>query len=217
MRILAIDTATELCSAALLIGETLLQRELETARGAADHILAMVDALLAQAGMELRGLDAIAFGRGPGGFTGVRLAASVTQGLAFGAGLPVVPVSDLAAVAQRALDLDPQYSRVLVCNDARMQEVYWGWFERGAAGGAAPVGGEHVGPASSVESRDGDAMGAGRGFRAYPELSSRVTCIYEDLLPRAGEIARLAVDAPQFAPEHAIPVYIRDNVATPPS
>jgi tRNA threonylcarbamoyladenosine biosynthesis protein TsaB len=217
MKILAIDTATELCSAALLIGETLLYRELETSRGAADHILTMVDQILAEGGVALREVDAIAFGRGPGGFTGVRLAASVAQGLSFGAGRPAVPVSDLAAVAQRALDLEPAHQRVLVCNDARMQEVYWACFERSPAGAARPSGEEKVGPPSSVAAPGSGYIGAGRGFRVFPELVSRVTLARDDLLPRAAEIARLALDAPRVDPGAAIPVYVRDDVARPPS
>ena len=220
MKILAIDTATELCSAALWVDGNTISRELETSRGAAEHILPMVDALLAQAGLSLAGLDAIAFGRGPGGFTGVRLAASVTQGLAFGASLPVIPVSDLAAVAQRALDLDAAATRVLVCNDARMQEVYWACFQRQPAPPALAelAGVERVGPAASVAfPGTRDCVGAGRGFRVYPALAEQVSHAYDDLLPRAVEIAKLALDAPRLAPEAAIPVYVRDEVAKPPS
>src|SRR5215471_20739137 len=143
MKILALDTATEGCSAALLVDGDVRVRELELARGHAERILGLVDELLAEGGITLQALDAIAFGRGPGGFTGVRLAASVTQGLAFGAGLPVVPVSDLLAVAQRA-SLVTTARHILVCNDARMHEVYWGYFQRSAAGLMAAFGPERV-------------------------------------------------------------------------
>jgi tRNA threonylcarbamoyladenosine biosynthesis protein TsaB len=230
MKILALDTATEGCSAALLIDGALITREKEFDRGHAEHILPMIDGLLIEAGLRLEEMDVLAFGRGPGGFTGVRLAASVTQGLAFGAGLPVVPVSNLAALAQRALDLAFAPERVLVCSDARMQEVYWACFERAENGLAKLLGQEHVGPAQSVtlppEWADvpaGSVAGIGRGFRAYPVLQEtvgpRVAVARDDLLPRAAEIARLAaldVTAGRLLkPEEAIPVYLRDDVARP--
>lgn len=226
MRLLALDTATECCSAALLIGDRLLAREAELAREHAERILPMVHELLAEAGVGLRALDAIAFGRGPGSFTGVRLAASLTQGLAFGAGLGVVPVSDLRALAQRAFDADAALRRALVCNDARMQEVYWACFERGCDGLAAAQGPEGVAPPARVQLPYGwsDASGLGRGFTAYPVLKSlagvSVRSSWERLLPRAAEVARLA--APELAagrllgPEAAVPVYLRDDVARPP-
>jgi tRNA threonylcarbamoyladenosine biosynthesis protein TsaB len=245
VKILALDTATEACSAALWVDGQMIARELEFERGHAEHILPMIDSLLAESGTALTDLDALAFGRGPGGFTGVRLAASVTQGLAFAADLPVVPVSDLAAVAQRAFDAESSVARMLVCNDARMKEVYWGCFERDAASLAVAVGPERVSPPDAVEmwpawrsppdennkeapqSALGGAIGAaGRGFRAYPELRSKlmtsdagIELISDTFLPRAHEIAKLA--APEVlagrtvAPEQAIPVYLRDDVARP--
>ncbi len=192
----------------------------------------MIDALLIEAGLRLAEVNVIAFGRGPGGFTGVRLAASIAQGLAFGVDLPVVPVSDLAALAQRAFDLAFAPDRVLVCSDARMQEVYWACFERSENGLASLVGKEHVGPPRSVklpddwsDAKPDSVAGIGRGFRAYPDLrldvGPAVKVARDDLLPRASEIARLAlVDVMAgrlLQPEEAIPVYLRDDVARPPA
>ena len=241
MKILALDTATENCSAVLLIDGNVLAREIETARGHADRILPMIDELLAEAGLALPSLDAIAFGRGPGSFTGVRLAATVTQGLAFGANLGVVPISDLQAVAQRALAA----ARVLVCNDARMGEVYWACFERGPDGLASLRGEEHVSKPTDVRlpATWPTAVPAGRGFLVYadalyaavPTLKTTAGAgaalspsrgespavspsgLPTELLPRATEVALLAV--PHVAggrllgPEAAIPIYLRDNVA----
>jgi tRNA threonylcarbamoyladenosine biosynthesis protein TsaB len=232
MQILALDTATENCSAALLLDGKLTSREVEFDRGHGEHILPMIDMLLIEAGLRLADVDVVAFGRGPGGFTGVRLAASIAQGLAFGAGKPVVPVSNLAALAQRAFDLAFGPERVLVCSDARMQEVYWGCFELAENGLGKVLGEEHVGPPGSVvlpaswaDAKPGSVAGIGRGFRAYPALQGlvapRVAVARDDLLPRAAEIARLAaldVSAGRLLkPEEAIPVYLRDNVAQPKS
>ena len=171
MRILAIDTATENCSAALLIDGSGQSREIEMERGHAERILPMVDDLLSDARLTLKDLDAIAFGRGPGSFTGVRLAVTVTQGLAFGAGLGVVPVSDLQAVAQRAFRQDATLTRVLVCNDARMSEVYWACFERGGDGLARLEGDELVSKPSDVKLPPtwSTATAVGRGFIAYAD------------------------------------------------
>jgi tRNA threonylcarbamoyladenosine biosynthesis protein TsaB len=227
MKLLALDTATEACSVALLLDDRLIVREDEFERGHAEHILPMVDAVLAEGGVSLRQLDAVAFGRGPGGFTGVRIAASVAQGLAFGASVPVVPISDLAAVAQRVLDLQPAAMRVLVCGDARMREVYWGCFQR-TGSLAVAVGPEQVSPPAKVSiPPDWPSAGfdaAGRGFRAYPELGRSLAglqTVHEALLPRAAEVARLAaaeVAAGRVLPaEQALPVYLRDDVARPSS
>jgi len=223
LKILALDTATENCSAALWIDGHVLHRELEAERGHAELILSMVDELLHESGAKLPDLQAIAFGRGPGSFTGVRLAASVTQGLAFGAGVPVVPVSDLRAVAQRLASSQ----NVLVCNDARMQEVYWGCFVRGADGLMQPVTEERVSKPAEVGLPSAWAntpvVGAGRGFAAYTMLHDRLTDQLTDiepgLLPRAQEIATIAVTEVQAGrvkpAAEAVPVYIRDDVARP--
>jgi tRNA threonylcarbamoyladenosine biosynthesis protein TsaB len=231
VRILALDTATENCSAALLTDGRLVTRERLLPRGHAAHLLPMIDEVLGEAGVALGALTAIAFGRGPGAFTGVRLAASVTQGLAYAAGLPVVGVSDLRAVAQRLLDLTATASRVLVVNDARMHEVYWGCFERTADHLAAPVGEEHVGAPGSVlwpegwvqHSGEVRIWAVGSGLAAYPELKLDLGSMLEgardDVLPCAAEIARLAVAevlSGRLQPaEKAFPVYLREDVAHP--
>jgi tRNA threonylcarbamoyladenosine biosynthesis protein TsaB len=221
MRILAFDTATEGCSVALAVGDRSIERFVEMERGHAEQLLPMIDAVLKEADVGLSALDAIAFGRGPGGFTGVRLAASVAQGLAFGAGIGVVPVSDLAAVAQQVCQRDPAVRRVLVANDARMREVYWAFF--GFAEILSPAGPERVSASTDVTlpSGEGAWAAAGRGLRAWPELAERCRAagatLYPDLLPRASEILALArplVAAGQILdPVQALPVYVRDNVA----
>jgi tRNA threonylcarbamoyladenosine biosynthesis protein TsaB len=219
LKILALDTATENCSAALWIRGSVLRREAEAERGHAELILTMIDELLKESATGLSDLTAIAFGRGPGSFTGVRLAASVTQGLAFGAGIPVVPVSDLRAVAQRIAT-----KHVLVCNDARMQEVYWACFERSPDGLMQPVTHERVSKPADVQLPPGwKGAGAGRGFAAYPmlqeQLADQLSNVEPTLLPRAYEVVLLAAEevrAGRTVPaEKAVPTYIRDDVAKP--
>jgi tRNA threonylcarbamoyladenosine biosynthesis protein TsaB len=223
MKILALDTATEACSVALAVGDSVIDRYAELGRGHAEQILPMVRELLSEAGVALAALDAIAFGRGPGGFTGVRLAASVAQGLAFGSGVGVVPVSDLAAVAQRVSRLQPDARQVLAVNDARMREVYWAHFTVDAGGRLSVAGAERVGAAERVllpESAEGSWAAGGRGLAISPGLVQRCeqagARIFADLLPRAREVldlARPAVASGQLLPaESALPVYVRDQV-----
>jgi tRNA threonylcarbamoyladenosine biosynthesis protein TsaB len=225
--VLAIDTSTELCSAAVLTrdGELVL-REVLTERSHADLILPMIDESLAEAGLRLRDLDGLAFGRGPGGFTGLRIAAGVIQGLAYGAGLEVAPVSSLAAVA--FLVTSPGATGevtdgVLVCNDARMNELYWACYRVDATAPcrAVPLTPERVGPADRVEPLAGVRHFAGNGIARYPELRARLEAaglrFHDGVFPRADAIARLGaamlargegVDA-----AHAVPTYVRDDVA----
>ena len=225
MKILALDTATEACSVALGLGDHIIERYVELERGHAERLLPMVDEVLAEGGIALAALDAIAFGRGPGGFTGVRLAASVAQGLAFGADLKVAPVSDLAAVARRVVELQPEVRHILVVNDARMREVYWGCYA--ADPHLRPAGVERVSAGMQVElpaASDSPWAAAGRGLLASPELAERCRAaggsLHPDLLPRAREIlllGRQAAAAGELLPaEHALPVYVRDRVVAAP-
>jgi tRNA threonylcarbamoyladenosine biosynthesis protein TsaB len=164
VKLLAIDAATEACSAALLVDGALLARYEVIGRGHAERLLPMVDELLAEAGLSLNALDALAFGRGPGAFTGVRIAVGLAQGLAFGAGLPVVPVSNLAALGRLALDeasaAGVLVDRALACLDARMNEVYWAEVVARADGGVDVLQ-ERLGSAASVALQLGAAEAVG--------------------------------------------------------
>ena len=226
MNLLALDTSTEACSAALLIGGKVIERSEIAPRRHAELILPMIESLLGEAGISRRQIDAIAVGRGPGAFTGVRLAISVAQGLALGLDVPVLPVSSLAALAQDApADGD---APILAVIDARMGEVYAGTFLRGIDGIVAPIGSESVGAASRLLLPHVAASGeqhwsiVGSGWNAYRDaLSAHLPAApaFADgaRFPQARAIARLA--APQLAAgrgvaaEFALPVYLRDKVA----
>jgi tRNA threonylcarbamoyladenosine biosynthesis protein TsaB len=223
MKILAIDTATEACSAALYLGGTVTERFEIAPQRHAELILAMMDGLLAEAGIALKELDALAFGRGPGGFTGVRIATGVVQGAAFGAHLPVVPVSNLAALAQRAVR-EQGAVRVLSALDARMDEVYWGGYVRGPEGLVERVLDEEVAAPERVAVPDGGGWwGAGAGWAAYGErlrarLQGRVDRVLEGLYCSAHDVALLGARGlarDEAVPaDRALPVYLRDRVAT---
>jgi tRNA threonylcarbamoyladenosine biosynthesis protein TsaB len=226
MKLLALDTATDWCSAALWMDGALQWREALRPRGQGQLILPMIEELLAQAGIGLRQLDAIAFGRGPGAFTGVRLALSVAQGLAFSADLPLMPISDLRALAAQALQRAAAPDRVLICQDARMSEVYWGCFQRSGRLADA-VGVESVAAPGGVTLPAGwnaaSVWGAGSGFTAYRPalraLAGQLGDIAEGISPRAQEIAQLAAAdglSTAVPPEQALPVYLRDEVAKVP-
>lgn len=218
MRLLAIDTATERCSVALRVDGQTIERSIELPRGHADLVLPMVEDVLKEGGLQLRELNGIAYGRGPGAFTGVRIAVGVVQGLAFGAELPTVGVSNLAAVAQQVAQ---EGDRVLVCMDARMEQVYWSAFAREPGSKlVTSLAPERVDAPAAV--MDGNyTVLAGTGFKAYPHLTSRLTRpdrkIAETALPRAADIALLA--EAEFCAGHARPaaeaepVYVRDQVA----
>jgi tRNA threonylcarbamoyladenosine biosynthesis protein TsaB len=225
MRLLAIDTSGEACSAALLVDSYPAQRLSLEPRRHGELILAMAEALLQEAGLGLAQLDALAFGRGPGSFTGVRIAAAVVQGLAFGADLPVVPVSTLAALAQghnRAQGVQ----RSLPALDARMGEVYWGCYECDARGLMRVLGQEEVNAPERVAIPQGSGWcGIGSGWRAYGELlrerlGGRLREATTEAVCESRDIALLAASdfaAGRAVPaESALPVYLRDRVTAVP-
>jgi tRNA threonylcarbamoyladenosine biosynthesis protein TsaB len=219
MKLLAIDSATEACSAALFMDGEIHERFEVIGRGHAGRLLPMVDELLTEARLTTSDLDAIAFGRGPGGFTGLRIAAGIAQGLAAGSRRRVLPVSNLAAVAAAATRR-AGVDRVLVCMDARMGQVYWAAFDCCGPLPVAITEERLSGPTDVSPPGDVAWYGAGHGFGGYPELEVRLgprLCgVDPSILPRAAEIARIAaVDLAEdrgLDAGRALPVYLRDDV-----
>jgi len=220
MKLLAIDAATEACSVALLVADTVYERHVISPRGHAQRLLTMVDEVTTDAGINLQSLDAIAFDRGPGSFTGVRIGTSVTQGLAFGADLPVIPVSSLGTIAQGVWRESAQ-EQVLSVIDARMGEVYWGYY-KSKEGVMALQGTEHVSKAEAITPASGEWYGAGTGWHAYPSIlqsAMQGKCVGLDTerLPQAVDI--LALAKPRFeageyvSADQALPTYLRNEVA----
>lgn len=216
MKLLGLDTSTEWCSVAVWADGAVHQRELGAGSRHAEVIFDLVDQVLAEAGVSLASLDGIAFGHGPGSFTGLRVACAVTQGLALGADLPVRGIGSLEAMAAEC-----GAERVIACLDARMQEVYAAAFAQTSQGWTA-TGDTVVCAPSAVPLPPGECWtGCGSGFAAYPALSERLApalqCVRQDVWPRAAQVATLA--APAFAqgqglpPEAAVPVYVRNKVA----
>ncbi len=225
-KLLSIETSAESCSVALSIGKNTWEKFEHAPRRHAELILPMVHSLLGEAELALGQLDGIAFGRGPGSFTGLRIGIGVVQGLAWGADLPVVPVSSLAAVAQAALERSPSpgFCRVCVAMDARMQEVYTANFAVDLDGFVILSGEEQVCPPGKVRP-EGTAgvCAAGSGFEVYPELeklAGELGLYRRDCWPRAGAIGRLAVrwleNNKPLPAAQAQPVYIRNQVAIKP-
>lgn len=216
--LLGIETSTSRCSVALGDGQSVDELVDERPREHHAIILPMVHELLRSAGTSLRALDAIAFGRGPGSFTGLRIAASITQGLAFGAGLPVIPVSSLEALAA---DADVQagaasgLEHILVATDAHMGGIYWGLYRRQGRGlralrddalahADAFVAAQHCAVAATIF--------AGDAWRVYPQMLPPDTAWLESAAPTARQVVRLAARMERSAwrsAEEAEPVYVR--------
>jgi tRNA threonylcarbamoyladenosine biosynthesis protein TsaB len=225
MKILALDTSTEACSAALLNDTVLYSRYTLQPRKHAALILPMLEEVLAEAGEVLNNLDALAYGCGPGSFTGVRIAAATAQGVAASANLAVIPISSLAAIAQRGVDEEGQ-EKIACAIDARMGEVYWGCYCRNDEGVMVLEGQECVIAPEKVPLPPGAGWtGAGTGWSAYEDqlasrMGSDLSGLNAGLLPSATAIARLAAadfkESKKLRAEQALPVYLRNQVARKP-
>ncbi|MDB6442869.1 MULTISPECIES: tRNA (adenosine(37)-N6)-threonylcarbamoyltransferase complex dimerization subunit type 1 TsaB [Pseudomonas] len=220
--LLALDTATEACSVALLHDGKVTSHYEVIPRLHAQKLLPMIQQLLSDAGTTLQAVDAIAFGRGPGAFTGVRIAIGVVQGLAFALERPVLPVSNLAVLAQRALR-EQGARQVAAAIDARMDEVYWGCY-REIDGEMRLVGQEAVMPpeaAALPPGTDGQWFGAGTGWGYGARIAVNLSGQDPTMLPHAEDLlalARFAWERGEAIPaDDAQPVYLRDKVATPKS
>ncbi len=216
--ILALDTTTEACSAPLGAGGGVVGRWERIPGGHSERILPMIEELLAEAGLPRSAVDAIAFCRGPGSFTGVRIGTGVAQGLALALDRPLLPVSTLATLAAGAIRRDGA-DRVIAAIDARMGQVYVGAFRRDSAGLAAPADQERVAAPATVALPDaGTWLGVGTGFGAYADLlGGRCRVLDGERLPDARDALPLALDllarGGAVGPEAAVPVYLRDRVA----
>jgi tRNA threonylcarbamoyladenosine biosynthesis protein TsaB len=217
MNILAFDTSTEFCSAALWRDGACVERSVSAGQSHSTLLMPMVGEVLAESGLTLRDLHGVAYGEGPGSFTGLRIACAVAQGLAFSADLPVAGIGTLLAMATAG-----DASRVICCLDARMQEVYHAAYEQ-HDGQWREISAPRVCAPDAVPLPEGGGWtGCGSGFTAYGDvlkqrMGAGLAALRPEVYPHARDIARLA--APLFAAGHglpaeqAAPVYIRDKVA----
>ncbi len=217
LKILAFDTSTEYCSVALFLDGAIKSQEVLAGQRHSELVLPMVRHGLAEAGLALTQLDGIAFGAGPGSFTGLRIACGIAQGLAFGADLPVSGICTLEALAQEAGG-----GRVIAALDARMSQIYHAAYEEGPDGWRSVTGPALCSPQDAPVVPDDNWIGCGSGFDTYDQVlraryGQRIKHSLSGLRPHARSIVRLA--APRFAkgegidPAGAMPLYIRDKVA----
>lgn len=219
MNLLALDTATEACSAALLWQDNLTFWDELSPRGHTQRILPMIDELLQQANVRLADLDALVFGRGPGSFTGVRVGAGIAQGLAFGAQLPVVAVSNLTAMAEQAYQILGA-TQVVALIDARMDEVYFSQLARTEQGWQSIVAEQVCSATQAIAQIQTETKPTvvGTGWAAYPQFECLATqvCVSDITLPSARymlSLAQVELAAGRTISAMEIePVYLRNEV-----
>jgi tRNA threonylcarbamoyladenosine biosynthesis protein TsaB len=213
MRFAAIETSTQWCSVALWTDGEIAALERRAGNRHSELALPMLQSLMENQGLDFSGLDALAFGAGPGSFTGLRIACALAQGLAFARGLPLVGISTLEALAQES-----GAARVVACIDARMREVYYAALEKRAGRWREVIPAQCVPPQSAPPPPGAGWVGCGNGFEVYrKEMNGKVQSVRPEVHPTAFAVARLA--APRLAAGEAVdaaqaaPVYLRDKVA----
>ncbi|MBT8104353.1 MAG: tRNA (adenosine(37)-N6)-threonylcarbamoyltransferase complex dimerization subunit type 1 TsaB [Woeseiaceae bacterium] len=227
MKLLAMDTSSLACSVAVQSGEAVIERHEEQPREHTRLLVPMIRAALGEAGLAVEALDAIVLGNGPGSFIGMRIAASVAQGLAYGAGIRIAPVSSLAAVAAEVF-ASSDAAQVVVTQDAHMNEVYLGAFGRGDHGIPQALFAERLCGQVIIDELDEDAaasrFAAGAGWQRYPALLAANNGLIGNtspvLYPRARYLLPLGVAAltagAAVAPQDLVPAYLRARVAAEP-
>lgn len=219
--VLGLDTSASWCSVALVQDSAVAVRRAEVGNGHSAALLPMVAEVLAEAGTTLQACDAIAFGAGPGSFTGLRVACAAAQGLAFGAGLSVVPVGTLDAIAQRVLRREAVDGLLLVAQDARMGEVYWALVDGTSTTVVGPALGAPAAIAAALRERPDDrpiVAGVGNAWRVHGDamrgLVERVVpCEAADAVEIAWLGSREWAAGRAVPPELALPLYVRNDVA----
>jgi len=223
MNLLALDTSSVACSVAVQIGNKVVERHEEQPREHTRLLLPMIESAVKESGAALSDLDAIVLGNGPGSFIGMRIAASVAQGLAFGAGLEIIPVSSMAAVAAQVF-VEQDALEVVVAQDAHMSEVYLGIYrlESGMPVEVVPERLQIIELIRELQDEvEGRRLAAGFGWQRYPELlaanqhffSATSTVLY----PRATFLLGLAADGTAVKPQDIVPAYLRQKVAEKPT
>jgi tRNA threonylcarbamoyladenosine biosynthesis protein TsaB len=217
-KLLAIDTATEACSAALWVDGTVYAQDAQAPNRHSELLLPMIEDVLARGAITLDQLDAVAWGRGPGAFTGLRIGAAIVQGMAFGCDIPVISVSSLHALAQRH-----KVSQVLVAIDARMEQVYWACYRR-EGGHMTRIGNERLtSPQGIVAPHGGRWLAVGSGWDRYlaemkAVLSGVPVCHIVDCCPHAEQVAEIAARVysrgGSVPADLAQPCYLRNRVVT---
>lgn len=227
MKLLAIDTSSDACSVAVQVGEDILEKHVIEPREHTKILVPMIEQLMQDAGVAMSGLDAVILGNGPGSFIGMRIGASVAQGICHGAGLQIVPVSSLAAIAAEAI-AEHDAEKILVAQDARMHEIYLGRFHADAERLPAADDEEVICQIGPLTVPTGNYIAAGAGWLKYPELLAQngnlfaATEATADLVyPRARHLlqlgARSKLAGRGVPPGALVPAYIRSKVAEVPA